>query len=66
MHQKSLFIYLIKLQREHQNALFRVIEFFQIKGDFSKDHGAKWYQKMKNMENRYQGVWGVNMITAEI
>jgi len=39
------------------------IDFFPDKlGDFSEEHGERFHQDMKDMEKRYQGVWGVNMM----
>lgn len=39
------------------------IDFFPDKlGDFSEEHGERCHQDMKDMEKRYQGTWGVNMM----
>lgn len=39
------------------------IEYFPDKlGDFSEEHGERCHQDMKDMEKRYQGIWGVNMM----
>jgi len=39
------------------------IDYFPDKlGDFSEEHGERCHQDMKDMEKRYQGIWGVNMM----
>lgn len=39
------------------------IDFFPDKvGDFSEEHGERCHQDMKDIEKRYQGTWGVNMM----
>jgi len=30
--------------------------------DFSEEHGERCHQDMKDIEKRYQGTWGVNMM----
>lgn len=39
------------------------LDFFPEKlGDFSEEHGERCHQDMKDMEKRYQGTWGINMM----
>ena len=39
------------------------LDFFPVNlGDYSEEHGEKFHQEMKNIEDRYYGKWSVSML----